>query len=219
MTYMNENSRHTMRQFYSSRIAIRKHFSLLHSSARLFQTYVVDKVVKIQNNRLTYLCNHQTSLRVESYHGLEDYLTKVANKHANHTKQTSVCIGKKFILPSSFTDSFRYLHQRYLDAIAMGREFGKQDLFMTFTCKPKWKEITNNVSECQQVKNRLDLIDSVCRLTCKELIIDIVTSKYSAKSLPISIRSSFRSAVFYTCIFLFCMLNLKFVHLNKSTKS
>ena len=62
-----------MRQFYSARIAIRKNFSLIYSSGRLFQTYVVDQAVTIQNNRLTYLRHHQTSLRVESYHGFEDY--------------------------------------------------------------------------------------------------------------------------------------------------
>ena len=36
MTFRNENCRSTMRQFYSSRSAIRKQFSLLHSSACLF---------------------------------------------------------------------------------------------------------------------------------------------------------------------------------------
>ena len=36
MTFMDENSRSSMRQIYSARIAIRKNFSLLPSSARLF---------------------------------------------------------------------------------------------------------------------------------------------------------------------------------------
>ena len=47
MTFRDENSRPSMRQFYSARIEIRKYFSLLHSSGRLFQTYVVDQAVKI----------------------------------------------------------------------------------------------------------------------------------------------------------------------------
>ena len=47
MKSRDESSRPTMRQYYSARIAIRKHFSLLHSSARIFQTYVVDMAVKI----------------------------------------------------------------------------------------------------------------------------------------------------------------------------
>ena len=137
MTFRNENSRPTMRQFYSARIAIRTNFSLLYSSGRIFQTYVVDQAVKIQNNRLTYLRHHQTSLRVESYHGLEDYLTNVANKHAQQSGKERVPIGKKFILLSSFTYSPRYLQQKYQDAIAMVREFGKPDLFITFNCNPK----------------------------------------------------------------------------------
>ena len=118
MKCRDESSLPTMRQYYSARIAIRRNFSLLHSSARLFQEYVVDQAVKIQNDRLSSLRNHQSSLRVESYHGLEDYLSSIANKHAQQSGQP-VHIGKKFILPSSFTDSPRYLQQKYQDALAM----------------------------------------------------------------------------------------------------
>ena len=39
MTFRDQNSRPTMRQFYSARIAIRRNFNLLYSSGRLFQTY------------------------------------------------------------------------------------------------------------------------------------------------------------------------------------
>ena len=181
MTFRDENSRPSLREFYSARIAIRRNLSLLHSSGRLFQTYVVDQVVKIQNYRLTYLRNHQTALRVESYHGLEDYLTNVTNKHAKLTGQKRVPIGKKVILPSSFTDSFRNLHEKHQDAIAIIREFGKPDLFITFTCNCKWKEINDNVPEYQKVENRPDLIDRVFRLKCKELIKDIVDNQLFGK--------------------------------------
>ena len=131
MMFSDENNRPTIRQFYSARIAIRRNFSLLYSSARLCQTYVVDQVVKIQNYRLTYHRNYQIALRVESYHVLENYLTNVAIKHPQQTGQKRVPIGKKFILPSSFTHSPRNLQQKYQDAIAMVRDVEKPDLFIT----------------------------------------------------------------------------------------
>ena len=63
----------------------------------------------------------------------------------------------------------------------MVREFGKPDLYITFTCNPKWKEITDNVREYQKVENRPDLIVRVFRLKCKELIKDIVEKKIFGK--------------------------------------
>ena len=177
MTFRDENYRPSMREFYSARIAVRKEFSLLHSSGRLFQTYVVDQAVKIQNYRLAYYRNHQTSLRVDSYLGIDDYLKKFANKQAQRTGQESVPIGKKVILPATFTDSTRYLQQKYQDAAAMVREFGKPDLFITFTCNPQWKEITENVPHYQKVENRPDLIDRVFRLKCNELIGEVVENQ------------------------------------------
>ena len=52
-------------------------------------------------------------------------------------------IGKKVILPSSFTGSARYQHQLYQDAMGIVHHFGKPDFFITFTCNPQWKEITD----------------------------------------------------------------------------
>ena len=177
-----ENSHCTMRKYYSSRIAVRQNFSLLHSSARLFQQYVVDQGVKIQNYRLNYLKNHQSSLRVESYHGVQEYLSKLAIKHGKQSETDErVNIGKMVILPSSFTDSTRYLHMKYQDAISMVREFGKPDLFITFTCNPQWKEITENLPKYQSVENRPDLVARVFRLKYKELIREIVEDQIFGK--------------------------------------
>ena len=103
----------------------------------------MDQCVKIQDARLTYYRGNQFFLRFESYQGVHDYLKSVAEKHASTNEPAN--IGKMVILPSSFTDSPRYLQQKYQDAIAMVREFGKPDLFITFTCNPKWREISENL--------------------------------------------------------------------------
>ena len=51
-------------------------------------------------------------------------------------------VGKRIILPSSFTGSPRYMAQNYQVAMAICRKVGYPDLFMTFTCNPKWSKIT-----------------------------------------------------------------------------
>ena len=51
-------------------------------------------------------------------------------------------IGKKVSLPSSHVGCRRYVIQNYHDGIAICRVYGPPDLFITFTCNPKWQEIT-----------------------------------------------------------------------------
>lgn len=41
------------------------------------------------------------------------------------------------------------------------REFGKSDLFITFTCNPKWREITEELRAFQTASERPDLVARV----------------------------------------------------------
>jgi hypothetical protein len=53
-------------------MSIRNKFSLLHSSGKRFQQYVVDACVKTEGARLNYPRHNQKELRVEQYRGLLD---------------------------------------------------------------------------------------------------------------------------------------------------
>lgn len=48
-------------------------------------------------------------------------------------------VGRRVILPSSFVGSPRDMNARYQDAMAIVRNCGKPDYFITMTCNPKWK--------------------------------------------------------------------------------
>ena len=50
-------------------------------------------------------------------------------------------IGKRVILPSSFTGGPRYMAQNYQVAMAICRWAGYPDLFITFTCNPKCQKL------------------------------------------------------------------------------
>ena len=52
-------------------------------------------------------------------------------------------IGKRVILPASFTGGRRYQVMNYQDAMAICRVYGPPDLFVTFTCNTKWREIAD----------------------------------------------------------------------------
>lgn len=64
----------TQLQFYCYRLAIRDDFSLLHSSGKLFQQYIVNAYVKIESARVAYIRSHQKEIRAETYKGLMDFL-------------------------------------------------------------------------------------------------------------------------------------------------
>ncbi|CAG8801028.1 17291_t:CDS:1, partial [Racocetra fulgida] len=47
----------------------------------LFQHYLVDAYIKVEETRLNYLCLNQVTLQLETYNELTDYLETAANEH------------------------------------------------------------------------------------------------------------------------------------------
>lgn len=143
--------RTTQLQFYSYHLALREGFSLLHSSGKLFQQYVVEACVKTEGNRLQFIRDNQAQLRCDSYHMLMDYVANLAAEDITHPR-------RMLILPSTFSGSPRNMQQNYQDAMGIVRKFAKPDLFITVTCNPRWNEIQENVPVWQKVESRPDLI-------------------------------------------------------------
>ena len=72
------------------------------------------------------------------------------------------------------------MKQAYLDAMAICGKFGKPTFFLTFTCNPKWKdltkelmEITASISTYETASDRPDVVARVCNKKKKELINDV----------------------------------------------
>src|SRR6201988_3801045 len=161
----------TIREFAAYRFMIRncnKNNSILHLSGRLFQQYIVDQYVKWETNNLSWHYKNQKDLRSAIYQGLQDM---ISNEDANLDE-----VGKKIILSSSFTGSTRYLQQLYQDSMAIVREFGKPDLFITVTCNPKWPEIISELLPNQKSANRPDLETRVFKLKLDAIINDLVVN-------------------------------------------
>lgn len=156
----------TQMQFYAYRFAIRDAFNPFLSAGKLTQQYIVDAYVKTEANRLNYLRQNQKALMAESYQGLIDHIGSVA-------EQQGLNPGKPVILPSSCQGSPRNMTQNYLDAMAIVREYGTPDLFITMTCNPKWNEITENLGPGQSAEFRPDLVARVFKIKLKELLSDI----------------------------------------------
>jgi hypothetical protein len=82
-------------------------------------------------------------------------------------------IEQKMILPSSFQGGEHAMGQLYQDAMAKVHKFGKPDLFVTFTCNPKWKEIIDALLPGQTTKDCFELVIRVFNLKLDTLLKDI----------------------------------------------
>jgi hypothetical protein len=156
----------TCLQFYAYRLAMRQTFSAIFYGSKLFQQYVVDSYLKVESNNLNYIRQNQTQLRVDSYQGLMDHINTRAE---NENKEP----GKMVILPSSFKGSPRSMQQHYQDAMSIVRKYGKPDLFLTFTCNPRHKDIVENLLPGQTAADRPDIVSRVFKLHLGELLKDI----------------------------------------------
>ncbi len=120
---------------------------------RLYQEWCVDQYSKVKSQRLFYIRNNQSPLRAAIYGGIANV---VANNDANIDN-----LGRLIVLPSSFTGGHRHMAQLYQDSMAIVRQYGKPDLFITMTCNPKWEEIVSALKPGQIANDRPDLVTHV----------------------------------------------------------
>ena len=153
---------------------------------------------------MNYIRSHQGTLRADLYSGLQDAITAGEND--------PTAVGKRLILPATFTGGPRYMRQHFLDAMAICCQLGYPDFFMTFTCNPNWPEIMEALSQQagQSTSHRPDIVARVFRLKLKELTRDFKEKKLFGKVIVGMFLLQFCVYSLYTYIALF-ILSLKFV--------
>ena len=69
--------------------------------------------------------------------------------------------------------------QNYQDAMAICRRYGNPDLFITFTCNPKWPEITRALAKIpgQKPEDRPDIITRIFKMKLDNLLSTIKNEK------------------------------------------
>ena len=65
------------------------------------------------------------------------------------------------------------MQQAYQDDMKIVCKFGKPDIFLSYICNPKCREITDNLGRQETTANSPDLVARVYNLHLKELLIDI----------------------------------------------
>jgi hypothetical protein len=176
----------------------------LMCSRRLFQQFLVDGFTMMEAERLAWVRNHQSTLRVAKYQ-------KLNSDEATGTKN-----GKRVVLPSSFVGSKRYMDQLYFDGMAISAAVGFPDLFITFTCNPNWPEITRLLAK-QNLKphDRPDILTRVFKIKFNELLKDL-TKKHvlgkvvARKFLYYTLAVSMYVQMYHDSSIVLTLLNINF---------
>ena len=65
------------------------------------------------------------------------------------------------------------MQQNYQDAMALVRQFGFPDFFVTMTANPAWPEVTQQLREWETPADRPDVVSRVFKLKLDELLRDL----------------------------------------------
>ncbi|XP_028752798.1 uncharacterized protein LOC114712429 [Neltuma alba] len=161
----------SMREYFAYRLMSRENeISILLHAGKLFQQFIVDGYTMIESQRLLWVRTHQKELRADLYQGLTDALLS--------GERNASSVGKRVIVPSSFTGGARYMLGNYKDAMALCRYFGYPSIFITFTCNPAWPEITRYCEGNSLLSsNRPDILSRVFHMKLKALMSTIKKKK------------------------------------------
>ncbi|KAH9082717.1 hypothetical protein LEN26_004115 [Aphanomyces euteiches] len=133
----------------------------LHYYRDLFNHFLTDMYAKVETQRLNFIRFSQSTIRAEEYGQLRD---AVRGEGLDPNQ-----VGTRVILTSSFIGSPRQMQQDAQDGMAYVRKFGRPCLFLTFTCNPKWPEITEHIDGLNAFE-RNDVIARVYELKLKNFM-------------------------------------------------
>jgi len=143
---------------------------------RDYQQFLCDAYTTIESNRLSYIKFNQSKIRCDNLNSIKE----AANSGVTNLEDE----GNQLLILKSFTGGPRYMVQSYYDAMAICKHYEFPDLFITFTCNPKWPEITRYVKERGlTVEDRLDIVARIFKIKLDSLMHDLTEKKMLGKTV------------------------------------
>ena len=165
----------SLREFIAFRIQDRKvEFGNVIHSRRLFQQFLVDTYTMIEAQRLSFIRNNQKLIRCDILNGLQEVVNK------GETDPSS--IGKRIVLPVSFTSGMSYMFNNCQDAMAICKRYGYPDLFITITCNVNWPEILDFVkSRGLTTSDRPNIVCRVFKMKLDQMMTNFKKKNFFGK--------------------------------------
>ncbi len=141
-----------IKTYYSQRAWLQYHFFersdqyfVVQRDWWLFQQYIVDCFVIINQSQLKFLQNNQKTIHADLYKDLANAITRENDDFE--------LIDHWIILSSSYTERDRWMQQLYQNFMIIAHHFKKSIMFVTCTANLHWSEIITALELNQKVKN------------------------------------------------------------------
>jgi len=168
----------SLREFIAFRIQQRSsEFGNIVNACRLFQQFLVDCYTMIEAQRLSFIRANKKLIRCDILNGLQ--------KAVNIGEIDPSSIGKRIVLPVSFTGGTRYMFNNSQNAMAICKKFGYPDLFITITCNVNWSEIRDFVSpRGLTASDRHDIVCRVFKMKLDQMMTNLKKNDLFGKTTP-----------------------------------
>ncbi|CEF61556.1 Ovarian tumour, otubain domain and DNA helicase Pif1 like family and Helitron helicase-like domain and P-loop containing nucleoside triphosphate hydrolase domain-containing protein [Strongyloides ratti] len=160
------------REFIRYNLYERKDDTILLKSGRLFQQYIIDYYIRIENDISNYNKIYYKKIlknKLANYSITDD---NVLDKEDDDDNDDIIDNNNYLNQPllKSFTGGPSWYKFKYLNAIAVQKYYGLPDLLITLVCNPCWPEIKESIGDNYQPMDRLDIICRVFYIKFKELL-------------------------------------------------
>jgi len=156
----------SLREFIAFRIQQRSiEPANIVNACRLFQQFLVDCYTMVEAQRLSFIRANKKLIRCDILNGLQEVV--------NRGEIDPSLIGRRIVLPTSFTGGTRYMFNNCQDAMAICKNIGYPDLFITITCNVNWSEIRDFVlAKGLSHSDRPDIVCRVFKMKLDEMMTD-----------------------------------------------
>ncbi|XP_027903668.1 uncharacterized protein LOC114163562 [Vigna unguiculata] len=130
----------------------------------------------VEAQRLSFIRANQKLIRYDILNGLQEAV--------NRGEIDPSLIGRRIVLPASFTGGTRYMFNNCQDAMAICKKIGYSDLFITITCNVNWSEIKEFVlAKGLSASDRPDIVCRVFKMKLDEMMTDFKKKDFFGKSI------------------------------------
>ena len=138
----------------------------------------------IESERLSFVRNNQSKLRVDKYNNIRQPNSTTEQEGSNK--------GKKVVLPLTFVGSTRFMNQLYFDGMTIYSNVVFSYLFLTLTCNLKWPKIRRVLSNMNSIaSDRPNIISRVFRIKFDQLLSYLTKNHLNGRVIACKYISTF----------------------------
>jgi len=141
---------------------------LVQNAGMVYQSWLMKQFVMAEDQKLQWIKAQQEKLKASQYAAFRRSVDTMTNEQTRNDPNK-----RPIIIPATLIGGPRFMNEAFYKGMALVKEFGKPDFFITMTTNPQWPEILQLLSPGQTPGQRPDVVTRVFRLKLDAMIEDI----------------------------------------------